>query len=331
MILHVVGDREIEPQAELPLDEIPEFFIQRILSSATSPLHSFSEGSQTKSLMTNIAKDRKKFAELAYELSRIFAKDHSGSTADGAFFVIVLGCAQVNTEFVCLIKYDYREAVELIEKDGRNGLRSIVQAFVADRSSIQKFCIGRAEDCIIQKDVSASDRSKKAPDLTHYFEGFLDVTRNRDDEEMSKGLQEAIRRTLSQCKTILPHNDVPQALGRVNDTLRGRELVGAVAVAEAIFAAIDRPDDEDAKKTIETVIARQLKAQRLHGIEFRPNQHIFRRGARRKIITAEGVEVRFRTGQEGDLVVERTCEGGGREIVIKTNDDKYRRDETLPG
>lgn len=332
MILHVVGDRgdrEIDAQDELPVEEAPAFFVERILSSAASPVHKFAEGSQTKSILTKIVAGDKDFAAQAYELSRLFAKAHSGSTTDGAFFVIVVECDSPATSFACLIKYDYREAVEFVEKKGKAGLRQIIQAFVADRTAIQKFCIARAENGVIQEHVSASDRSKKSPDLTHYFEGFLDVIRDRSDEQMSQDLQEAIRKTLSQCKDILPDNDVPQALRRVNDTLRGRALVGQEAVAEAVFAALDRPDDEKAKKKVEATVDRKFIAHRLQGVEFRPNQQIFRRGVRRKIVTSEGVEVRFNTGQQGDLVIERALEGGGREIVIKTNDE-YRKDETIP-
>ncbi|SHL75012.1 hypothetical protein SAMN05444272_1385 [Roseibium suaedae] len=333
MILHVVGELEegetVEKQDELPIDEAPSFFIKRILSSSTSPVHRFADESNTKSIISKIISQDDEFVSHAYELSRLFAKAHAGNTADGAFFVILLSCSKPETSFVCLIKYDYREAVELIEKEGRAGLRSIVQAFVADRNAVQKLCVARVENGIVQSELSASDRSKKAPDLTHYFETFLDVTRERSDEQLSQGLQEAIRKTLSLCKEILPDSDVPQALSRVNDALRGRELVGQEAVVDAVFAALDRPDDADAKKKIEVAVGRQMKAQRLQGVEFRPNQRIFRRGARRKIVTVEGVEVRFNTGHQGELVIERALEGGGREIVIKTNDE-YRRDETLP-
>lgn len=333
MILHVVrelGDQGIEKQDELPIEEAPEFFIERIQSVATSPVHKFAEGSQVKAILTKIVNVKADFVPQAYELSRIFASGHSGSTANGAFFVILLECDQPGTSFVCLIKYDYREAVELIDREGKTALRQIVQAFVADRSAIQKCCIARVDAGVVQELVSASDRSRKAPDLTHYFENFLDVTRDRTDEQLSKGLQEAIRKSLSQCKEILPNNDVPGALRRVNDVLRGRDLVGQEDVTDAVFAAIDRPDDDDAKKTVEATVTRQLKVQRLEGVEFRPEQSIFRRGAKRKIVTSEGVEVRFHTGQQGDLVIERATEGGGREIVIRTR-DAYRRDETLPG
>lgn len=333
MILHVVGDigdQEIEAQEELPVEEAPAFFVQRILSSATSPVHRFAEGSQIKRILTRIVTSDDDFVGNAYELSRLFAKDHFGSTADGAFFVIFLGCSNSNTTFVCLIKYDYREAVELIESGGKPGLRQIVQAFVADRSAVQKTCIARAENGVLNALVSASDRSKKAPDLTHYFESFLDVTRDRTDSDMSLALQDAIRVTLTQCKSILPNADVPMALGRVKDTLRGKELVGQQDVEEAVFAAMDRPDDLEAKSKVEATVARQLRVQRLSGIEFRPNQSIFQRGARRKIVTAEGVEVRYRTGQEGTLVEQKTLEGGGHEIIIRTS-TMYAKNETLSG
>ena len=213
LILHVVGNREeIRPQEELSAEDAPAFFVKRILSSAASPVHKFAEGSQTKAILAKLCASHEDFVAQSYELSRLFAKDHSGSTTDGAFFVIVLHCHNIGTSFVCLIKYDYREAVELVEHKGKAGLRSIVQAFVADRTAIQKFCIARVDNGVVQELVCASDRSTRAPDLTHYFERFLDVTRDRTDEEISRNLQEAIRQTLVQCQDILPQNSIPQAL-----------------------------------------------------------------------------------------------------------------------
>lgn len=335
MILHVVrgvaqGGNEIpfEAQEELPVLEAAEFFIKRVTASAASGVHTFNAGSPTKALIAEICREGE-FEAQAQELSRRFYDGHNGQAAAGAFFVLLLECDEPDTQFVCLVKYDYRNAVELHDQDGRVGLRAIVQAFVADKKAIQKFCVARVRNGVVEAEVSASDRSGKSPDLTHYFQTFLDVKRERDTQELSRDLREVIRGTLEKCKDLLPNGNVPQAVNRVNDSLRGQENVNGEIIERAILASVERHDDEVAVEQLRSQLQRQIKAKRLEGVEFRPDRGVFRKPPKRRIKTQEGVEVTYSTSLEDINVIERPLEGGGREIVITTNNDDYSEDRTI--
>ncbi len=65
----------------------------------------------------------------------------------------------------------------------------------------------RVKSGVVESGVSAIDRMGDAPDLTDYFQKFLEVVRDRDTKELSERLNEVIRGTLQKCKTQLPDQD----------------------------------------------------------------------------------------------------------------------------
>lgn len=329
MILHVIGaDQEFEPQEEISGVDHIEFFLARIQDVAASSVHMFNESSTTKELLADIASGRTDFVSGAQELSRRFAKDHSGNSSDGAFFVIQLGTSDPSTKLFSLIKYDYRQVVELYESGGQKALRQIVQAFVREKRAIQKSCLVRASNGEVSSEVSAVDRMAVAPDLTQYFQAFLDVRRERDTAELSQRLHEAIRLTAQHVKEHLPNGDVPAAINRVKEVLRGQEKVDEEAVADAVYVAAGRPDDETVRAELNKSVQRAIKTARLEGVEFRPEQSIFNSSPRRKIRTEEGVVVEF-PGEQENQAVKRAREADGWTITIRTGAD-FVEDSTVP-
>ncbi len=238
-----------------------------------------------------------------------------------------LGCAENRTKFYSMVKYDYRQAIELYENEGRNALRRIIQAFIQEKRAIQKCCLIRVTNGTIEPDVSAQDRMGKAPDLTDYFARFLEVTRNRTDQELNRSLNEALRGALEKCARYLP-NGAPAALDSAKGHLRDRESINEEAVREAVFVAAGRPEDEAVRAEIEKTTDRELKRKRLSGVTFKPDAQILRRAPRRRIKTAEGVEIVFPGVQENRAVV-RSVEGVTTTITIKTS-QALVEDGTLP-
>lgn len=82
----------------------------------------------------------------AQRLSRHFAKQHRGNSSDGAFFVFELSRDRHDDRVYALAKYDYSQAIECFDNDGKSGLHQTAQAFVADRKAIQKSCFIRVLD-----------------------------------------------------------------------------------------------------------------------------------------------------------------------------------------
>lgn len=320
MIVHVVSGKDpFVAQPELPVQDDPHvhFFLARILDAAVSPVHKFDDKSATMLTLGRMARKRISFEEGGQELARLFKKDHVGSSSGGAFFVFELTSKMPGVRFYSLIKYDYREAVELYADNGKNAFRQIVQAFVKERRAIQKSCLVRVKEGNVDPEVSAFDRMGEAPDLTDYFQKFLEVSRARDTAELSSNLGNVLRKTLQECKEHLPDGDVKSALSATKEALSGRELVDDDAIREAIFIAAGRPE-EDIKAAIDKSLTRQLKAFRLTGVSFKPDPKTLKRSPRVKVRTAEDVVVEY-PGEQENRAVTRTKDGkGGWIITIKT-------------
>ncbi len=319
MILHVVGGKEdFELQPEMPEIEHEEFFLARIQDSAGDSVHQFNDASETKAKLESMAQGRVSFEAGAQALSRAFSNSHVGSSRDGAFFVFELDGGIDGSVLYGMIKYDYRQAIELYDNKGRNALRQIVQAFIKEKRAIQKACIVRVNSGVAEGNVSALDRMGDAPDLTDYFAKFLDVKRERSNEELNKNLNDVVRSSLQECKDLLPDGGVATAVATVKDILRGRENIDEEAVREAVFVAAGRPADEEARAKIEKVVNRNLKSKRLNGIVFKPNRTVLGRAARRRIQTREGAIIEFPGDLENHSVTRVIHADGGATITIQT-------------
>lgn len=329
MIIHVVGllDEQFTPQPEIEVQQ-EAFFRARITSEASDGVHSFSETSAVKEALERMAVQKVDFQTGGQELARRFWEFHVRQSTSGAFFVLELLSDVAETTLYALIKYDYREAVELAHEDGSTVLRSIVQAFVKEKRAVQKFCLVRVRNGIAEALVSASDRMKEAPDLTDYFERYLGVSRSRTNAELSTKLNEALRRALEDVKEHLPNRDVGGAVARAKQTLQGRNTVTNDDVIDAMLHAADRPDDENIRTQFDKAGRRRLKSQNLQDVEFRPDRRTLQVQPRRIVRTAEEVKLEFPAEQIGRSI---TRQNGPDGIVFTIRTSRQLvEDGTLP-
>lgn len=317
MILHVIGrqDEEFEPAPEVPVQE-ESFFRIRILDEAGDAVHQFEDGSLVRPILERMASGAQDFETGGQELARLFARDHVRQAATGAFFVFQLEAAP-GTSFYALIKYDYREVVELSQQDGRSVLRAIVQAFVKERKAIQKICIVRIVNGVAQPMVSAADRMHQAPDLTDYFARYLGVARERTDAELSDRLHEAMRAALRDVATDLPVGGVGAALRRMKQSLQARTPVTNDDIVDAALHAANRPDDEQVASRIERKTRMHLRRQGLEEVAFVPEGRIFLLRPREYVRTAEEVRIEYPAEQMGQTVT-RTDRDGVTTFTVTT-------------
>ena len=329
MIIHVVGllDEQFTPQPEIEVQQ-EAFFRARITAEASDGVHSFSESSAVKEVLERMAGHEVDFQTGGQELARRFWEFHVRQSTSGAFFVLELVSDVAETTLYALIKYDYREAVELAHEDGSTVLRSIVQAFVKEKRAVQKFCLVRVRNGAAEALVSASDRMKEAPDLTDYFERYLGVSRSRTNTELSTKLNEALRRALEDVKEHLPNRDVGGAVARAKQTLQGRNTVTNDDVIDAMLHAADRPEDENIRSQFDKAGRRRLKSQNLQDVEFRPDRRTLQVQPRRIVRTAEEVKLEFPAEQIGRSV---TRQDGPDGIVFTIRTSRQLvEDGTLP-
>lgn len=330
MILHVVGtDEEFEVQAEQDEIEHETFFLKRIKNAAIDGLHTFEIASDTRQRLERVAQQQISFEQGGQELSRAFSKAHVGGSTAGAFFVFELGVAEHDTVVYSMVKYDYRNVLELVSRAGRQSLRSIVQAFVTEGRAIQKSCLVRVRKGKAEPLVSAFDRMGSSPNLTDYFRKFLGVSRSRSDDELSANLNEMIRSALTTCKPILPGRNVVAALDRTKESLRGRPVVDESAIREAIFVGCGSPDDQGSRDELDRATTTGLKRHRLAGVEFRPTPGVLAQRPRLQIKTAESVVLSYPGEEEGRSVRKEQQTDGGWIITIRTQRELVE-DGTLP-
>ena len=329
MILHVVGgEEEFEAQAEQSEIEHEDFFAERIRKGAVDGVHSFEEHSDTRTRLEQIARQETSFEAGGQEIARAFSTAHVGASTPGAFFLFELG-AGPSTLLYSLVKYDYRNVLELVSAGGKRSFRPILQAFVTERRAIQKSCLVRFQDGRAEPLVSAFDRMGSAPDLTDYFRKFLGVSRARSDNERSSSRGDMLRPTLAACKALLPGGDAVAALERAKESLRGRPSVDDSAVREAIFVGSGAPEDQGARDELDKAINKGLKRHRLAGIAFRPSGRVLARPPRRLVKTAEKVDLSYPGEEEGRSVTKERDPEGGWVITIRTRRELVE-DGTLP-
>src|SRR3546814_11993314 len=89
-----------------------------------------------------------------------------------------------SSDLYALVKYDYSQALEIVHREGATGLRRIVEAFVGNRSAIQKSAVIRTRAGIAEQALSTRDRmGRPAPELTDFFRDYLTITRARNAQE----------------------------------------------------------------------------------------------------------------------------------------------------
>lgn len=327
MILHVVGDDEFEP-APAQVVEHASFFLSRILDTDVAPVYQFNEVSRSREWIEKMARSAVTFEQGAQELSREFSRLHGTTTRDGAFFIFDLRVDDDAVRVYSLIKYDYREAIEQADNDdGATRLRRIVHAFVDDKKAIQKAALIRVVGGHAEQLLATRDRTRAAPAIADYFATFLDVHRTSSDEDLNRLMVAALRETFSECKEVLPNQDVASALRQAKVVLRDRQEINEEAIVDAVLAAAGHPNDERTQGILRKRTTQRLRAKRLAGLAFPPDRAVLRKASMRRIRTTEGVTVLY---PDGVAKVRRVLNPNGAGETITITTDRIVEDTVVP-
>ncbi|MDS9467318.1 nucleoid-associated protein [Paracoccus sp. MBLB3053] len=321
MSLHIIGgEGDFEPQPELAVVH-DDFLLVLLKGIASEPVYKFKEASQTKETVRRLAKGDLTFERGAQLLAEDFCRFHATSNAkDGAFFVFELAIDfDDRTRYFALIKYDYSQALELIHQAEGNGLRRIVEAFAGSKASIQKSAIVRVVDGNVDSQISTHDRmGKPQPILTDFFTAFLQVERERDDEELTRAAKEVVRSAIRDHQDLLPAGKVASAIARANHVLRAAPEISEDVVKQAVWVGMGQPEDEATKAKLDAASSRLLKRYKLNGVAFSPAAGVLPQSVKRQVITDEGVKIEYNTALEGQSVVVEPLETGGTRFTITT-------------
>lgn len=319
MSLHIVGgDDEFEPQPELAVEH-DDFLIRILREIASDSIYCFEEISATRNTIESIATRQMGFEEGAQALAADFRRFHRGSAKDGAFFVFELGVDEAGVNIYALVKYDYSQALEIVHREGATGLRRIVEAFVGNKSAIQKSAFVRTRAGIAEPDVSTRDRmGRPAPVLTEFFGKYLQVMRGRSDEELTRDVKDAVRTALQDNREFLPTGRMAVCVSRANGVLRNAPEINEEVIHQAVWVGAGLPDDEEIRERFKKSVERLIRKKKLTGLTFAPTPAVLPRTVKRTITTNEGVKIEYNTALDGQVVSEEMLDGGGTRFVVTT-------------
>lgn len=130
------------------------------------------------------------------------------------------------------MKYDYGQALELERREGAKGLRRILEAFIYDKGAIQKAAIIRVVGGVAEAQISTRDRmGKPSPLLTKFFADYLQVVRDRSDEELTRGVREVVREALHDHRDLLPEGGLAAGVSNALNVLRTSATVNADVIS----------------------------------------------------------------------------------------------------
>jgi hypothetical protein len=318
--LHIVGgEDEFEPQPELAVEH-DDFLLQLLKDIASNSVYRFNDISTTRDTVEAIAQRKRSFEACAQSLAADFCRFHKGRTKDGAFFVFELGVEDDNVNIYGLIKYDYSQALELVHREGANGLRRIVEAFVRDKSSIQKAALIRIVNGVAEPAISTRDRmGKPAPNLTDFFQNYLQVVRDRTDEELTREVREVIRTALTDHREHFQRGEMAAGVARAVDVLRNAPEITEDVMRQAVWVGAGQPEDEAFKSALDVSVDRLIRRKKLAGISFAPHQEGLPRSVRRRVQTQEGITIEYNTGLEGQAI-RKEVEDGITRFIVTTRD-----------
>lgn len=318
MSLHIVSDDDFHPEPELAIEH-DDFLLDRIRDIASASVYRFEDVSSTRATVEAIATRKIGFEQGAQTLAREFSRFHRGGTRDGAFFVFELGVDDESIRIYALMKYDYGQALELIEREGSAGLRRIVEAFVGDKSAIQKSALMRVVNGLAEMSISTRDRmGRPTPELTDYFIRYLQVVRDRSDTELTNAVKEVMRTALEDHRDLLPSGGVASAVSRALQVLRTTETVTEDVVNHAVWMGAGQPADESARDSLKKSVGRLVKRKRLAGVSFPPDGSQLGRPVTRLVRTEEGVTIQYNTGLEGQAVRRVDSSDGETQFIVTT-------------
>jgi hypothetical protein len=319
MSLHIVGGGdEFEPQPELSVEH-DDFLLQILREIASDSIYRFEDMSTTRTTVEAIATRGIGFEQGAQALAADFGRLHKDNVKDGAFFVFELGVEEDHVNIYALVKYDYSQALEIVHREGATGLRRIVEAFVGNKSAIQKSALVRTRAGVADSALSTRDRmGRPAPMLTDFFRKYLQVTRDRSDEELTTTVKDVVRLALQDNREYLPRGGIAACVSRATDVLRTSPEISEDVIRQAVWVGAGQPDDEHVRARFNKSVDGLVLKKKLTGLVFAPAATVLPRSLKRTVTTAEGVKLEYNTRLEGRSVIEEELPDGRIRFVVTT-------------
>jgi hypothetical protein len=312
-VFHIVGPGEEHFQLLAAFDpgSHEEFFLGRIRSVNGGNRYEFLEDAPVRAQLARIDADSNAFQEESEKLATAFNNAHGGSTAVGAFLIVVLTCS--TGRVFALLKFEDEKVLSYDFVRARSGkpkptFGEIQRTFVQNRNALQKAALVRISRkggtlCVVDR------QNPQRP--AAYFEQFLLARRQRTETELTKAIVELTRNVAQKHRTSLPEGTVRNLAQRIYDaTLSGGAVDGEDSRAwlQSILGPL--PDDSPVVKDFNAV----LKKEGMLGESFALQKDAIAPPKNRRVETASGVKLIFPVSLKQSVVSINRRKG---EIVIR--------------
>lgn len=316
MIFHVVGPDLENPILLTEFDPpiFTEFFLKRIKSALGGNAYCFRADSPTMATLREVGADEASFVAASETLAAAFQHEHRQNSIDGVFFLFLLSTFG-GARLFALVKYDNDQVLkyDIADAGGRRMaiLEEFRQTFSTKRESLQKIALVRlgAED----GELMVRDRSK--PDgISEYFGKFLHVKRAATPAEFTKRVERILKDVMKKHRDDLDPEIRKGGARRINEQLRATREFGPETqeqLFDAVFGVL--PEGSPVRRTYR----RKLATAKLDEETFQVDPTAIPRTPRRRIETAEGIQILFNEEDRG-RIVKRELETGDTEILITT-------------
>ena len=173
---------------------------------------------------------------------------------------------------------------------------------------------------------------RPAPTLTDFFRDYLQVARERSDQELTSDVKDVVRIALQDNREFLPKGGVAACVSRANGVLRAVQEINETVIRQAVWVGAGQPADDETKARFDNSVDRLVRKKKLAGLAFAPAPAVLPRSVKRTVTTQEGVRLEYNTALEGQSVVEETLPDGRTRFVVTTegytddvNSDRTRR------
>ena len=324
MIFHVIGpeENELVLLEEIEPGPYADFFIDRLKSTVSGIMFDFLPNSSVLQSLNAIERETSAFVTQSKTMAEQFKIGHGKNTSRGVFFTFVLSAGQ--ERLFALLKYDHETVLSYtIETTGpvsRPLIEQLQDTFVQSPQALQKSALIR----LTENGGEVCVKDRVAPTLvTKYFQSFLGARRRFTPEKLTASLAELTKKVAKKCSGELSSDVRKGVRQRLYDTLQtqeGFDPSNSEVFLTSVFGPL--PNDSSIRKEFD----RELRAARIDGESFNFDRQAVTRPAKRRIVTAEGIEVIF-DREYASNVVRQAIAGGRERITIETGgieeDDDY--------
>src|SRR3546814_13651958 len=131
---------------------------------------------------------------------------------------------------------------------------------------------------------------RPAPELTDFFRDYLQITRERNDQELTSDVKEIVRLALLDNREFLPKGGVATCVSRATGVLRNAPEINEEVIRQAVWVGAGQPDDDETKAKFDKSVDRLVRKKKLTGVGFAPAPAILPRPVTRTVHNEDRIE-----------------------------------------